>query len=59
MMICTVEAHRKCPFNIMCDVGDLVADDSECADFIMKVATGQDVQPVKVDLPGAVQKREE
>lgn len=59
MMICTKDAHRKCPFSSMCDVGDLVADDSECADFIMKVATGKEVQPVEVDMPGAVKEREE
>lgn len=38
MMRCTKEAFEKCPFNIMCDVGCEVADDSECADFILAVA---------------------
>ena len=37
MMICTKDVHNKCPFNSMCDVGCTVADNSECADYIMEV----------------------
>lgn len=36
-MICTEKAHRKCRYSFGCDVGCQVADDSDCADFIMEV----------------------
>ncbi len=37
-MICTKEAHQKCPYNSMCDVGDEVSDDSECVDRIIEAS---------------------
>lgn len=36
-MICTEKAHKKCHYSFGCVVGCLVADDSDCADFIMDV----------------------
>lgn len=51
MMVCTKEAFEKCPFNIMCDVGCKVADDSDCADFITAVTLekleAQEADPVE------------
>lgn len=36
-MICTEKVHRKCRYSFDCVVGCQVADDSDCADFIMAV----------------------
>ena len=38
-MICTEKVHRKCRYSFGCDIGCHVADDSDCADFIMAVET--------------------
>ncbi len=37
MMRCTKEAQRECPYSRLCGPDCEVADDSECADFIMEV----------------------
>ena len=36
-MICTEKANRKCSYSFGCDIGCQVADESECADFIVAV----------------------
>lgn len=36
MMICTEAARRKCPLSFMCEEKAEVADDSECADLIVR-----------------------
>lgn len=41
MMKCTKEAQRECKYARMCGPDAEVADDSECADFIMSVAMRQ------------------
>lgn len=37
MMICTEKVHKKCRYSFDCEVGCQVADESECADFIVAV----------------------
>lgn len=37
MMKCTIEAQRECPYSYMCGMDCEVADNSECAEFIMSV----------------------
>ena len=37
MMLCTKEVQRECPYSRLCGVECEVADDSECAEFIMSV----------------------
>ena len=37
MMLCTKEVQRECPYSRLCGPDCEVADDSECADFIMEV----------------------
>lgn len=38
MLICTRKVKRECKYSRMCGLEDCeVADDSECADFIMEV----------------------
>lgn len=37
MMLCTKEVQRECPYSRLCGVECEVADDSECAEFIMEV----------------------
>lgn len=36
-MKCSKEAFDKCPFNLMCDPGSEVGEDTDCAEFILKV----------------------
>lgn len=38
MIECTKEARRVCPYAHKCRARHQVADDSECAEFIRKVA---------------------
>lgn len=38
-MRCTNEVQRECKYSYMCGPDCEVADDSECADFIMSVIT--------------------
>ncbi|MBQ8616204.1 MAG: hypothetical protein IJ418_01705 [Clostridia bacterium] len=37
MMKCTKEVQRECPYSRICGPDCEVADDSECAEFIMSV----------------------
>lgn len=37
-MQCSKEAYEKCPYNEKCWPGCPVSDDSDCAEFIQKIA---------------------
>lgn len=36
-MKCTKEAYEQCPFNLNCYPGDIVKEDTDCAEFIASV----------------------